>query len=170
MIAERLSSLRLRNILLAANVLMGVLVVYIFRTAHGDLGDYLPLADGILHGTYSMWYRLPVDIPDTFRNPGYPLFLALFRAIGPDLLWVQAAQVLLHALSVLLILRIVGRLGGLIAQNIFLLLLLPSINVLYFSTGIYPETPTMFFACLFLWCDTGMRNGWKRHVWMALCV
>lgn len=170
MIRSVLPSERSRNWLLIANALVAVLVIHVFRAPHGDLGDYLPLADGILHGEYSAWYRLPVDVPDTFRNPGYPLLLAAIKCIGTDLRWVQGVQVVLYLLSVGAMLRVLGRLGGPMASNLFLLFLLPSINILYFSMGILPEIPTLFFISLFLWGDVLMNEGWRRHVFMALCV
>jgi hypothetical protein len=166
----RLASERLLRILLALNALATLCVFFVFRAPHGgDLYTYVGLADGILHGRYSFWWDLPMYIPDTFRNPGYPLFLAAFRAISGSLLPVQIAQALMYAAAVVMILRIIGRSGGgTVAKNIFLLLLLPSFNFAYYNTGIFPETPVLFLITLFVYVETGMPESVKRSVMLAL--
>lgn len=171
MLDEVLGSQRLRNALLIANGLITLLVLYVFRKPHGgDMLDYLALADGILQGNYSIWHRMPVEIPDTFRNPGYPLFLALFRVFTKELFVIQLAQMAMYVAAVLIMLRTISKLGGMIAGNLFLLLLIPSINMAYFASGLYPETPVLFLGSLFLWADVVLPRGWARSVLMGLCI
>jgi len=164
-----LSSTRLFKVLLALNLLVAVAVLIVFHGATGgDARSYFSLADGILHGRYSMWWFLPVDVPDTFRNPGYPLFLAPFRYFTTSVLPMQVAQLVLYAGAVLLTLRIIGRLGGgVAARNLFLLILLPSINMPYFIPAIFPEIPTLALITAFVWLDVEGKEGWKKAVLLA---
>lgn len=159
-----------RNVLLALNGLVTIGVFIAFRNElGGDYPSYTALADGILHGNYSMWWFLPVDIPDTFRNPGYPLFLIPFRYLTTNFLPIQIAQLLLYAWTVLLSLKIIRQLGGGVAAcNLFLLILLPSINLPYYNTAIFPEIPCMFLICAFVWIDLSRKDNWKKGIILAL--
>ena len=165
-----LLSRRTLHVLLVLNGVATIGVFIAFRNAlGGDYHSYVDLADGILHGNYSMWWFLPVNIPDTFRNPGYPLFLTPFRYLTKSVLPVQIAQLLLYAGSVLLSLKIIRQLGGGIAAcNLFLLILLPSINLPYYNTTIFPEIPCMFVICAFVWTDLSRPDNWKKGVLLAL--
>lgn len=73
----------------------------------GDAPGYLQLAANLLgHGVFSQGTGAPY-LPDSFRTPGYPLFLALiFLAAGQSVLAVAAVQSLLHALTGVLVFRL----------------------------------------------------------------
>jgi hypothetical protein len=165
-----LRTARATRALWALNGLMAVAAFLAFRTPYvGDVRSYLGLADGILHGKYSMWWWLPMDVPDTFRNPGYPLFIAALRAITKDMLLLQAAQFVLYGLSMYFVTRTIPALGGgRLALNLFLLLVLPSFSIAYYNTSVNPETLTMFFITAFVMVETSWQAGWKRAVVMAL--
>ena len=65
--------------LLGMNILVVFATLLISRnTFLSDGWSYLGLAEGILHGEYSMWWTLDEPYPDTFRAPGYPLLIAFF--------------------------------------------------------------------------------------------
>ena len=74
-----------------------------------DAGEYAQYAKNLcMHGTYSVSAAVP-PAPDSFRSPGYPLFLALCRWLGGDGNWqllATALQVLLGTLTVLLVYRL----------------------------------------------------------------
>lgn len=78
-----------------------VLVTVVEAPIRGDIRQYVAYAWNLLHhGTFSqVWPGSGVPVADTFRGPGYPLFLALWMALGtePDG-WYQLA---LHAQAVL---------------------------------------------------------------------
>lgn len=153
-------------------MIVAAIVLFAFRNAYGgDLGTYTGLADGILHGRYSFWWKLNVYVPDTFRNPGYPLFLVPFRLFTDSMWPVQVVQLLLYTASVLMVPRIIENLGGgTLAKNIFLLLLLPSVNIAYFTAAILPEIPVLFFITLFTWLVTTPGGAWRHPVLLGLLL
>ena len=165
-----LASKGTRSVLIGLNALVALGVTLAFRNAlGGDAGSYTALADGILHGIYSMWWFLPVEIPDTFRNPGYPLLIAFFRAFSNSIWPIQVFQYCCYAAAVALTLRIIVRLGGGIrGQNLLLLILLPSINVPYFIPGLFPEIPTLLLVCAFVAVEIGDMKAAKKGLVLAL--
>lgn len=74
-------------------------------TILSDTWSYLGLAEGILHGQYSMWWPLGDGYPDTFRMPGYPLFVALFVGLFGNWHSVLVVQFIQYVLSIYLALR-----------------------------------------------------------------
>ena len=76
------------------------------RFLRADAVGYLALARNIvLHGAFSS-LGAPSFTPDTFRTPGYPVFLAPFIAVFPNpILPIAAAQCFLSALNAALIWR-----------------------------------------------------------------
>lgn len=172
MICNMLRSERWHRPLLALNLIVSAIVLFAFRKAHGgDVGTYTGLADGILHGRYSFWWELKVYIPDTFRNPGYPLFLAPFRLLTKALWPVQFVQFALYAASVLMMPRIIGQLGGgARGKNLFLLLLLPSFNIAYFNAAIVPEILVLFLITLFTLLVTAPGGAWRRPILLGLLL
>lgn len=167
---DMLSTGRAQTVLLVLNavVTMGVFVAFL-EPHGGDRWSYEALADGLLHGNYSMWWHLPVQVPDTFRNPGYPAFLAVFRAFTSNAFPVQVAQLVLYCLSVAMVLRIItGAGGGRSARNLFLLLLLPSINIAYYNTGLFAEPLAMCLICTFVLLEVNGPLDVRRAVLLGL--
>jgi len=74
-----------------------------------DAGQYAQYARNLVeHGVYSFATLVP-PVPDSFRSPGYPLFLALCRLFGGEGGWYSLAialQVVLGAATVLLCYRL----------------------------------------------------------------
>lgn len=168
-----LAGARLFWVLLLLNLLATAAVVAAtLHTVSGDQYTYLGYADGLLHGRYSYWYFLPDYIPDTFRNPGYPLFLLLLKAVGLPELGVRMVQVGLYVATIALLLKIAARREAphsWLLRNLFLLLLLPNVQLAYFAAVIFPEVLVAFLVAAYgavalLW-PTGT---WKRTIALAL--
>ncbi|MGR6088592.1 MAG: hypothetical protein ACU4F9_10475 [Arcticibacter sp.] len=132
------------------NIVIGGLVFYVFRNnTGGDTSTYIGLADGILHGQYSYWYFTGIYFPDTFRNPGYPLFISIFRLFTDSILLIQLFQFFLYAASIFLILQIIEKMFKEVEiKNIFLLLLIPSIYIVPYAAMIFPEILVTFLMLL----------------------
>ncbi|MDQ1119632.1 MULTISPECIES: glycosyltransferase family 39 protein [Pseudoxanthomonas] len=145
-----------------------VLVGLVFRldfmlTSHvvndiaGDINDYVNYALNLrLHGVYSsMPPEAGSPVPDAFRPPGYPLFLALAMWLaGPEgnwILWAKSLQVLASVLTIPLTVMLGRRwmpaYAALAAGT--LLALWP--HSIVFSSTLLSETLFGFFCTLSLW-------------------
>lgn len=140
-----LGSKRAFRVLLLLNALVTMAVLWISRdTILSDTWSYLGLAEGIRHGNYSMWWWLGSDYPDTFRTPGYPLLIAMFIGIFGTWRSVLVAQFLMYCFSLYMILKTIDLIDGRRAtRSLFLLLLLPIINVPFYITQLYTEIPVL---------------------------
>ncbi|RZK61559.1 MAG: hypothetical protein EOO59_04755 [Hymenobacter sp.] len=143
-----------------------------FPVASGDHYTYLGYADGLLHGRYSYWYFYPDYIPDTFRNPGYPLFLGLLKGLGLGEAGIRVVQVGLYAATIGLVLQLARRSeapGSWLVRNLFLVLLLPNVQLAYFSALIFPEGPVGFLLAAYaVVALTWPVGSWRRTVGLAL--
>jgi len=85
---------------------------YQHNPLRADAGQYAQYAHNLVeHGVYSLATSVP-PAPDSFRSPGYPVFLAVCRVLGGDEGWLRLAWVLQVALSsatVLLVYRLARR-------------------------------------------------------------
>ena len=167
MIQKVLESKRFYLILLFLNVL--VILGLFWASRHetgGDADTYTGLADGILHGRYSFWWFMPSYHPDTFRNPGYPLFIAFVRLFSTSYMTIRVIQLFLYFASIYLALKIIEYYTDrLLVKNIFLILLLMSINVTAYITLILPEILVLFLVTLSLHLDQRMDAGkWYKYV------
>lgn len=120
-----------------------------------DEFTYLALAKGILNGHYSQWLTFDPPIPDTFRTPGYPLYIACFTGLTtwwkPLMTVVQGAM---YITGCYLVMRVNDRWGGgTLGRNIVLLLLLVSVNVTPWIFVVTPEIPVLFCMAVLLWVD-----------------
>jgi hypothetical protein len=149
-------------VLVALNFLVTCSILWVSRhTVLSDTWSYLGLAEGILHGKYSMWWPLDTYHPDTFRTPGYPLFVAgVIKLFGH---WKAAlvVQFFFYWLAVYLTLKVIERLDPRRkVRNLFLLLLLPMVNVPYYIGQLYTEIPVLTAIALTLVLIT--RPGQRR--------
>lgn len=131
--------------LLVLNCLITLLIMWVSRNVMlSDAWSYIALAEGLLHGEYSMWWPLEGSYPDTFRAPGYPLFVAGIMAVTGTwkaVVWVQLA---LYVFALWGALELIKRLDErLVVRSLFLLLLLPLVNIPYYITQVYTEIPTL---------------------------
>jgi hypothetical protein len=169
--ATFLSKTSTYRVLLLVNIAAGILVFFFFRnSASGDEQCYLNLADGLLRGKYSPWYFLQDYPPDTFRNPGYPLFIALFRIFTTNVMVIKVGQLFLYFISVFLLLDIsVNFRHSILIRSLFLLILLPSFQVVIFTTMIIPESLVTFLLSLYLWfCFNKPLNTYLRAIILGL--
>jgi len=120
----------------------------------GDAPGYLQLAINLLgYGVFSQGTGTPY-LPDAFRTPGYPFFLALvFGTAGTSVIAVVAAQSILHALTGVMVLRLgekeFGSIRvGVIGALIWLVAPVPSI----FAGILLSEIVFTSLFLLLLWC------------------
>lgn len=143
------------RVLLILNILISCTIFYLFRDLGiGDEGHYLSFAEGFKHGRFSHWWFLSEYYPDTFRTPGYPVFLFLLQIISLNIYFIKVVQFILYMSSVVMILKIANRYDeGYKLKNIFLFLLLPYVHVVVFSPTIEPETLMTFLLTLYIFID-----------------
>ena len=144
------------KVLLVLNLLQVLGIMWATRNVVlSDTWSYLALAEGLLHGNYSMWWQLPIEIPDTFRAPGYPLVLATVIKVFGNYKVVKVINFLLYCAGVFLSLAVIKRFDTRpIARNIFLILLIPSINIPYYVMQAYTDIPTLFGICAVVFIAT----------------
>ncbi len=96
------------GVLAAARARTGQIDGYAFASL--DAREYYQLAENLLeHGRFSLAEHPPL-VPDTWRTPGYPLFLAAVRLVaGPDPARLVCTQQLLAIANVLLVYGIARR-------------------------------------------------------------
>ena len=164
-IAAFLGSKRLYHVLLALTAASLLLVQWFWWNAEGvDQFSYMGLAKGILHGHFSQWWDMSVPIPDTFRTPGYPLYVAAALALFGTWRALAVVQLAMYITSLHFTFRTMERyVAGYVPRNVLLLLLLPSVNVSSLVFVVSPEIPVMFCLSILLWADP-MR---KRTRWFA---
>ncbi len=147
-----LSDPRVLPILLGLNALVACAVCYGFRhQISGDHFTYLGYVEGLARGRYSYWYFFPDYIPDTLRNPGYPVFLYLLSLVSRSVGWIQLVQLAFYLVAVGLVVRVILRQtpdssSGRVAAAIFLLLLLPNVQMAYYAAVVFPEILTTFLV------------------------
>ncbi len=120
----------------------------VFPVHGSDSSGYVRLADNLLNqGVFSSDDKVPFT-PDTFRTPGYPLFIALIRLTFGSLLWVSVIQTLLSVCAAFIILKIgeslFGRLAGVVASFMYLL----DPTVVFHSLVILSDIPFTFLILL----------------------
>src|SRR4029077_3775436 len=117
-------------IVIAATVLMR-------NTRSADYYTYWELASGLLQGKYSFWHSLDPYPPDTFRTPGYPLFVSVPPRGCTSLPVLVALQAGLYIASLVLVTQILRRFvpDDLLPRTLFLLVLLPNVQLPYYEIG-----------------------------------
>ncbi|HPF90520.1 MAG TPA: hypothetical protein PLL57_07670 [Flavobacteriales bacterium] len=144
--------------LLVLNVLMVLVTLWMSRNSMlSDGWSYLNLAEGMLHGKYSMWWVLDGYYADTFRAPGYPFFIACCIKLFGTWKAVKAVNFVLYWAALHYALRTVEHLDPRRStRSIFLLLLLPMVNIPFYINQLYTEIPVL--AGL-----TFLMDAWVRH-------
>jgi hypothetical protein len=135
----------------------------------GDPPGYLFLAKNILANGVFSTYLTPPFLPEIFRTPGYPYFLAGLLALGgQSLVWVVAAQLLLRVIGGVFLARVAGELLGskplgMLAGCLWMVSPLPAL----YAGVIAPET---VFAFLILGALLLIRRGTLRALACAGCI
>jgi len=174
-VASWLGSVQLHRILLGLNLLVTIAIAgaTLFAITPDDRSSYFGLAEGMARGRYSAWHFFPDYLPDTFRNPGYPVFLFLMQKLGVDETGIRLVQMAAYVATVGLVLRFLAYCEyarpSWLNRNLFLLLLLPNIQLLYLSSYIYPEILVAFFVAAYgVVAVTWPIGTWKRTLTLAL--
>ena len=138
--------------LVVLNVLVTCVILWASRsTILSDTWSYLGLAEGLLHGEFSMWWPLETEHPDTFRTPGYPLFVAFFISVFGNWKTTLGAHFVLYWLALYWTLKVAERFDARrVVRNLILLLLVPMINVPYYIGQLYTEIPVLAAIALTL--------------------
>jgi hypothetical protein len=149
-----LSTRKLFHFLLLANlcVSLGMFYYSFFNILKPDVFTYAALAKSLLHGQYSYWFDvLPDYVPDTLRSPGYPAFLAPFMLFPHGESVAKYGQLILYFISISMILKIISRFNnGFAPKNLFLLFLLPNIQLPFYTAQLLPESSVSFCLVAFL--------------------
>ena len=150
----------------AVRVRTGSLETYAFRSL--DSWEYYNLALNIeKNGTFSQRSAPPYE-PDTWRTPGYPLFLVMLISIlGAGATRLVIAQHVIAALSAWLLFQVARpHLGGRRAMVASLLFLLEPYH-LYYAFWLMSET--LFVALLLLaWYAWDRAHAGQGSAWYAL--
>ncbi|MGI4873451.1 MAG: hypothetical protein ACRYFX_20020 [Janthinobacterium lividum] len=147
-------------------------VAVTFHINSPDQYTYLGYTDGLQQGRYTYWATFADYLPDTFRNPGYPLFLLLLKQLGMGVAGMRVVQIGLYAATIGIVLHLARRCeqpGSWLVRNLFLLLLLPNVQMAYFAAVIYPEILVVFLLAAYTGVALTWASGtWRRTVTLAL--
>ncbi len=166
-----------RLLLLVASVVVHACVLLAVQAQRGgadafafnslDSREYYRIARNLAeHGAFSQSVSPPFE-PDTWRTPGYPLFLtALMRVVGKSPLMIVVVQQLLSILNVLLLF---GTAQGCMSERraaVVALLFLVEPYHLFDSLWLMPTT--LFVTILLLtWSAWQIADRTGRWVWFA---
>ena len=144
------------TMLVVINMLIAMAIMLITgRTVMADGLSYLALADGIRHGNYSQYWQVGLDIPDTTRTPGLPMFFAVIMAVSGTEDAIKWVHLGIYLLAILLSLKVISRItDNKKAQILFLLLLILLANVPLYIAQAYPEIPSLGAIALILYTLT----------------
>jgi len=122
-----------------------------------DERDYYCIAQNLVHGR---GYSLDGVNPTAFRPPGYPLFLALFIALGANIFLVGLLNFVMLAASMLLLYRFMRRrtnwVGAVAAP-----FMCAGYGVLFYTAGtLYPQTLAGLLLLLVLTVIDASQPGW----------
>lgn len=139
--------------LLLVHLILGIAIFSISsKTTFNDGKAYWLMGESLLQGKFSSWYFLPNYYPETLRTPGYPFLIACCQLISKNSQFLLVIQLCIYFICVFLFLDSIKHINrDIIYRNVFLLLLLPNIQVVYYSGLISSEILATFAASLFVW-------------------
>lgn len=116
----------------------------------GDQEMYWNLARALSQGRYTFWLSLSHYAPDTVRTPGYPCFLLLCQTLSDTIIFAKFMQGVLYLASISLVLATLRLLdpAASSAAPLFLILLLPNLQVAYYIPQILSEIVMVFLIAL----------------------
>ena len=158
------------KILLALNGLAILCIFYIScKTSFPDAESYWYMAKGFRQGVFSSWFFLPVSTPETLRTWGYPFFVYLCQWIYDAPVTVKLIQLLMHFGVLAYCLKLIKHFRKeIFFRNIFLLLLLPNLQIAYYAGQVAAETPTIFCLVLFFYLWFTAKDNRKKYVLLAV--
>jgi hypothetical protein len=147
--------------------------VLFFLNINNIVGDeymYIYCAKALHQGKYTHWIIIDEYIPDTFRNPGYALFIYLLQFISESTMLIKATQLILLFISIYLFLKIINYYNkDLVLKNIFLLLLNINFVILAYPGYIFPETLMIFLITLIFYIElTWKDDSWKKTLLLVI--
>jgi len=145
--------LRHRRATLLLVLLHGLVGLGIFliaaRTPFPDAQGYWHMGQSLLQGKFSSWHFLSKYYPETLRTPGYPAFLAIWQLLGASMWVVKAIQLVLYFVALYLMTRTLAKISAdRLYVNLFLLVALPNIQIVYYAGYISAEM--LAIACMAL--------------------
>lgn len=151
-------------------VLLSLILWFINRNVpSGDHYTYLYYIKGFEEGRYSYWYFLKDYIPDTFRNPGFPLFLYGLSFISKSVVFIQFIQWILLMVALYLMLRIIEYYdNSFFLKNLFLILVLFNFVTLSYTAFIFPENLVLFVVTFILFIELKWPSSWKKTIVLVL--
>lgn len=156
--------------LLVLNVFAVLGIFYISsKTEFPDASSYWYMAKGFRQGVFSSWYFLPVYTPETLRTWGYPFFVYLCQWVYDAPVTVKLVQLLMHFIMLWYVLKLIQHFSKeIIYRNVFLLLLLPNLQIAYYAGQVAAETPTMLCIVLFFYLWFTRKDNWRKYLLLAL--
>ncbi len=128
--------------------------------ANGDTAGYWRLAQNLAdHGIFSRSENSPL-VPDAFRTPGYPAFLALFHVLGLGWTAVALVQSFLSCATIALLVKLLNRWFDkrVVLAAAWLVAVDPE-SVLYAAT-VAPATLVTFLLLATVFVVASWRRGW----------
>ncbi|MEI9947113.1 MAG: hypothetical protein WDN26_23225 [Chitinophagaceae bacterium] len=170
MIKQLLQKRSVYYMLLGLNLAVILAVFYMSGKAEfPDEKGYINMADSFSKGTFSSWYFLPYEIPETLRTWGYPFFIFLIQSVFHSIIAVKITQLLMYAGALFLILDLMKRFNpGLVYRNVFLLIILPNFQLAYYTGQIAAECVNIFFLVLFAYVYFVRPDTYKKMLWLTL--
>lgn len=158
------------NFLMIASFLSIITGFYLgINSTFPDGIGYLNMARSFGAGMFSSWYFLTDDYPETLRTWGYPFFLYLCLLISKNIILVQLVQLASYFAAVILILKIISHFKNeYIFKNIFLITIIPSIQLSFYTGLIAAESLTIFFVVVFCYVWLIWKTTYKKYLVLAL--
>jgi hypothetical protein len=163
-LARIINSTKTYYSLLGLNVIIGFFIFLVASNVRfPDETGYLLMGESLKDGaTFSSWYFLPFETPETLRTWGYPFFLFLARSIIDSLLFIKLIQFVSYVASLFIIIKIIKLYTADNAAVIFFLLLsCINIQIPYYAGLISAEALTIFFVSLYCYA---LLNALKRNL------
>ena len=133
-----------------------------------DAGEYASYARNLIeHGVYSLAQEQEQPPPDSFRSPGFPLFVAACRLVAGEGGWyavLRWLQVGLSTLTVLLAYRLARRMLPFSASVVAAALVACSPHLVVSPAFVLTECLTAFVVTLALWAATAEGSRWRTGV------
>ena len=162
---------RVACVLFAGALIVRLALLFIFLpydptfVMDGDSIGYLSLAENLEVGNGFSSQVAPPYEPDSFRTPGYPLFLAFHHTLFGSYVTVLLSQLILTFIIALIIVRLgaryVSEKAGVIAAGIFLFMPFSLLVSMRYLTQVFFTTVLMLAVWFFL---SYLKNRTDRHL------
>ena len=129
-----------------------------------DERDYYAIAQNLVHGR---GYSLDGTTPTAFRPPGYPYFLALFVALGANVVALRVLNFIMLATTMLLLYRFVRRRCNWIGAVSAAVLCAGYVVLSYTAGTLYPQTLAGLLLVVAVTVLADDKPGW---LWSGLLL